>query len=102
MKITLILPTLNEIDGMKAIMPLISPDWYDQLIVLDGGSTDGTIEFAKEMGLDVHAQREVGLHNAYMEIYDRIEGDAIMFFSPDGNSVAELVPQLRQKNGRGL
>lgn len=47
MKVTLLIPVLNEIGGMKEIMPKIRREWYDQLIVVDGGSGDGTIEFAK-------------------------------------------------------
>ena len=44
MKTTLLVMTLNEIEGMKAIMPHIKNEWVDQIIVVDGGSTDGTIE----------------------------------------------------------
>ena len=44
MKTTLIVMTLNEIDGVKAIMPQIDRTWWNQILVVDGGSTDGTIE----------------------------------------------------------
>ena len=47
MKVTLLIPTLNEITGMKAIMPLIKKEWCDQILILDGGSTDGTVEWAR-------------------------------------------------------
>ena len=67
MKVTLLIPTLNEITGMKAIMPKISKDWYDQLIIADGNSTDGTIEYAKQQGYQVVLQKKPGLRNAYME-----------------------------------
>jgi glycosyltransferase involved in cell wall biosynthesis len=45
MKTTLLVMTLNEINGMKAIMPQIDRAWCDQIIIVDGGSTDGTIEW---------------------------------------------------------
>ena len=48
MKITILALTLNEIDGVKAILPQIDSSWYDQLIVVDGGSNDGTIEWSKK------------------------------------------------------
>lgn len=51
MKITLLIPTLNEIDGMKAIMPRIKKEWYAQLLIVDGGSTDGTLEYCKYINL---------------------------------------------------
>ena len=48
LKITVLVPTLNEIDGMRVILPQIKKEWYHQLIVVDGGSTDGTVEYARE------------------------------------------------------
>ncbi len=54
LKHTMLVMTLNEIDGMKAVMPRVRPEWLDQIIVVDGGSKDGTIEWAKEQGYEVH------------------------------------------------
>jgi len=101
MKVTLVIPTWNEIDGMKAIMPKIKKDWYDQLIILDGGSKDGTIEYAKEQGYFVYVQKKKGFRNAYNEILPLIEGDVVITFSPDGNSIPELIPALIAKMKEG-
>ncbi|MGP0630184.1 glycosyltransferase [Nitrospina sp. 32_T5] len=97
MKITLIVLTLNEIDGMQVVMPQINPNWYDQLIILDGGSTDGTIEYAEKQGYFVYVQKERGIRFAYREVLPFIKGDIVITFSPDGNSIAELLPDLIQK-----
>jgi len=97
MKTTLIVLTLNEVNGMREIMPQIDPNWYDQLIILDGGSTDGTIEYAKEQGYFVYVQKERGIRFAYREVLPYIEGDVVITFSPDGNSIAELLPDLIEK-----
>ena len=94
MKTTLIIPTLNEIDGMKAIMPSLKKDWYDQLIILDGGSTDGTIEYAKEQDYFVYVQKKTGFRHAYTEVLPYITGDVVLTFSPDGNSIPDLIPEL--------
>lgn len=101
MKVTLVVLTLNEIEGMKAIMPKVSPTWYDQIIVADGGSTDGTIEWAREQGYTVHVQQKKGIRFAYLEILDLIAGDVVVTFSPDGNSVPELLPELVAKMAEG-
>jgi len=101
MKVTLIVPTLNEIEGMKVIMPRIKKEWYDQLIILDGGSSDGTIEYAKAQGYFVYVQKMPGMRNAYREILPFIEGDVVITFSPDGNSIPELIPKLIEKMKEG-
>ena len=97
MKVTLIVPTLNEIDGMKVILPKIKKEWYDQLIVLDGGSTDGTIEYAKQHGYFVYVQKKKGVRHGYTEVLPYITGDVVLTFSPDGNSIPELIPKLLEK-----
>lgn len=101
MKLTLLIPTLNEIDGMRAIMPLIKKEWYDQIIILDGKSTDGTIEYAKEQGYFVYVQKNPGIRQGYMEVLPYIEGDIVLTFSPDGNSLPELIPELIDKMKEG-
>jgi glycosyltransferase involved in cell wall biosynthesis len=93
--------TLNEIDGMKAIMPLVKPDWVDQIIVVDGGSTDGTIEWSREQGYEVYVQKQKGFRHAYCEVMPLVKGDVIITFSPDGNSVPELLPDLVAKMREG-
>ena len=45
----LLVLTLNEIDGFKKIMPEIKKEWVDNIVIVDGGSTDGTIEQAKKL-----------------------------------------------------
>lgn len=102
LKTTLIVATLNEINGMKAIMPQIRRNWVDEIIVLDGGSKDGTIEWARENGYLVHVQEKPGLRNAYMELWPKISGEVVITFSPDGNSIPELIPVLVEKMRQGF
>ncbi len=101
MKITLVVMSLNEIDGMKAIMPQIDPAWCDQILIADGGSTDGTIEWARDQGYEVVIQSKKGIRFAYFDVLDRITGDAVISFSPDGNSPPEAIPRLIEKFNEG-
>ena len=93
--------TLNEIDGMKAIMPQIDCSWVDQIIVVDGGSTDGTIEWSTANGYEVYVQKQKGFRHAYTEVWPLITGEVVITFSPDGNSVASLIPDLISKMKEG-
>jgi len=101
LKTTLLVATLNEIAGMKVIMPQIKREWCDQIIILDGGSTDGTIEWARANGYEVYVQKERGLRQGYLEMWPLLRGDIVITFSPDGNSVAELIPALIAKMAEG-
>jgi glycosyltransferase involved in cell wall biosynthesis len=98
---TLLVPTLNEIVGMQAIMPHIGKDWVDQILILDGGSTDGTIEWARDNGYAVYVQKEAGIRQGYMEVLPLIKGEVVLTFSPDGNSIPTLIPNLVRKMNEG-
>lgn len=101
MRTTLLLLTLNEIDGMRAICPRIRREWVDHIVVLDGGSTDGTIEYARSQGYFVYVQKERGVRQGMMEVLPHIEGDILITFSPDGNSIPELIQPLIAKMREG-
>jgi len=60
MKTCIVIPILNEIRGLKEIAHKIKPEWYNRIIILDGGSTDGTLEFAKEKTMKLLFRRGVG------------------------------------------
>ena len=98
---TLLVMTLNEIDGMKVIMPRIRRDQVDQIIIVDGGSTDGTIEWARTRGYEVYVQQRPGFRSAYLEVWPRIKGDVVIYFTPDGNSIPEAIPRLLRKMDEG-
>jgi len=102
MKTTLLIPTLNEVNGMKIIMPRIKPEWIDQMIIVDGGSVDGTIEYAQSHNYPIYFQKKKGIRYAYLEVLPIIEGDIVITFSPDGNSIPELIPQLIEKMKEGF
>ena len=102
MKVSLLVYTLNEVDGMRQIMPRIDKSWCDEIIVIDGGSTDGTVEYCREHGYPVYRQSYPRWAGAYMEAYKRATGDILIDFSPDGNSVPELIPEIISKFENGF
>lgn len=86
---------------MRTIMPRIKRQWVDQILVLDGGSKDGTAEYAREQGYEVYVQKEKGMRQAYHEALPLVRGDILITFSPDGNSIPELIPPLCRKMEEG-
>lgn len=101
LKTTLIIYAKNEIDGMRIIMPQIKKEWCDEIIVIDGNSTDGTYEFCIENGYKVYKQTEVFWGGAYKAGHEHATGDIIIDFSPDGNSKPEAIPLLIDKINEG-
>lgn len=69
--------------------------------MLDGGSKDGTVEYLREHGYKVTFQKAVGLRQAFIDNYADVTGDIMITFSPDGNSIPELIPDLIAKIKEG-
>lgn len=101
MRSSLVALTLNEIDGVREILPRIDRSWCDQILIIDGGSTDGTIEWCRSHGFEVYVQKKRGIRFAYLEALPLITGDVILTFSPDGNCPVEFIPAILNKMNEG-
>lgn len=101
MTVTLIAATLNELEAAKVVLPRIDRSVVDELIVVDGGSTDGTVEFCESQGYTVLRQKECGYGSAMREAAAIAKGDLIIEFPPDGNSLPEKVPDVVKKLEEG-
>ena len=98
---TLMMPVLNEIEGMKVIMPKIDRSWVDQILIIDGGSTDGSIDYIRDNGYELYEQKKKGIRQGYNEALPLIRGDVLITFSPDANCIPELIPPLLDKMEEG-
>jgi len=101
MSTTVIIPTKNEIIGVKKILPMVDKKWAEEWLVIDGGSTDGTIEEVKRLDFKIIQQKGKGLGNAYREGVKIASSENVLFFSPDGNAIAEDIPKLIKKRDEG-
>ncbi|MFA5139342.1 MAG: glycosyltransferase family 2 protein [Elusimicrobiota bacterium] len=101
MRVTLFLPVRNEIAGVRRILPKIRREWVDEILAVDAHSTDGTREYLLGAGARVVDQKSRGVGGAYWECVREASGDAIIAFSPDGNSLPELIPVLADRMREG-
>lgn len=101
MKTTLAVLALNEIDGIKVVLPKIDRAWVDEIIVVDGGSTDGSIEWCEQNGFTVLRQKKRGYGQAMREVMEVAKGDVVIEFMPDGNCDPQNIPKLVSKINEG-
>ncbi len=101
LSVTIVALTLNEIDGVRQILPRIERSWYDQLLVVDGQSTDGTIEWCRDHGFPVYVQQRPGIRHAYLEALPHMTGDIVLTLSPDGNCDPAVIPAILEKIRQG-
>ena len=92
---TLIILTLNEREGVEKMLPLIPSGAVEEILCVDGGSTDGTIEFLREKGVRVVGQPRRGRGEAFRVAVREARHDVLVMFSPDGNEDPADVPRLR-------
>ena len=101
MSVDLLVLTQNEVEGIRAIMPKINRKWVDHIIIVDGGSTDGTVEESKKQGFQVIRQKRKGHGNAIITGVESTNSDYIVIFGPDGNHDPMEIPQLIEKIKEG-
>lgn len=101
MKSSLIILTLNEIEGVRTLYDRIPFDAVDECFVVDGGSIDGTVEFFRERGIKVVPQEIKGRGEAFRIAVKKAEGDHLIFFSPDGNEDPSDIPKLLELLTKG-
>jgi len=84
MKITLCLIVWNELKGCIRDIPNIPGNTFDEVIAIDGGSIDGTVDYLREVGIQVFHQENKGLNAAYIQANRLAKNDAIVVFFPKG------------------
>ncbi len=101
MTVALCLVTWNEIDGVKHDVPLIDRSKFDQIYCIDGGSTDGTVEYLAAAGIPVYRQTAKGLNQACWDGAEKCDCDAFVFFHPKGTIPVGDTYKFREFYERG-
>jgi glycosyltransferase involved in cell wall biosynthesis len=86
-KVSVVICTLNEAKNLPYVLPYI-PDWVDEVVLVDGHSTDGTVEVAKKLRPDVKVfyQPGKGKGEALRLGIKSSNGDIIVTLDADGET----------------
>lgn len=90
----LVLLTLNEIDGLRALWSRLPLDQFAEVFAVDGGSTDGTLSFFEERGVPYVIQPIRGRGVAFRVAAEASRAERLVFFSPDGNEDPDDIVRL--------
>lgn len=88
--VSLIIPTLNEEKNLLAVLPTI-PDVVDELIIVDGRSTDGTLQVVEQLRPDavVVLEQRAGKGHALRAGFNAATMDVIVMMDADGSMDVE-------------
>ncbi len=93
LKITVISPCLNEEQGIEQVLRRM-PDFVDEVIVVDNGSTDKTSEVAKSFGARVIREDVRGYGRSYKTGFSSAEGDLIITLDGDHSYPPDAISYL--------
>lgn len=100
MKISLCILNRNELECLKIMYPRLPQpgpgSGFDEIVAIDGGSTDGSPEFLESQGVRVIGQSRRGRGDAFLQAFEKVDADAYIFWSPDGNEDPKDLPRFRQ------
>ena len=85
-RISIVVPALNEALNLAAVLPEL-PEVHE-VILVDGGSVDGTVEAARRALPDIITvlQSRRGKGNALAAGFARVTGDIVVMFDADGSA----------------
>ena len=114
MQISLIVPILNEADNLPKLWRTLSdvltkvPDYEFDVIFVDDGSTDGTVEVVRQLPSSdtvvwrlIQFSRNFGHQAAISAGMAHAEGEAVIFLDADLQDPPELIPVFLGKFREG-
>jgi dolichol-phosphate mannosyltransferase len=89
MQMSVIIPALNEGNNLKVLLPrlhqvvsALAPHEYE-MVVVDGGSTDDTVQVVRSLGARVVNQEEPGYGGALKAGFQAAQGDYLLTLDAD-------------------
>lgn len=97
-KVSVIIPTLNEAENLPLVLPYIPLSWVDEVLVVDGHSTDGTVEVARKLlpSVRIIMEEKRGKGAAMNAGYHAAIGDILIVMDADGSNDPREIPRFVQ------
>jgi glycosyltransferase involved in cell wall biosynthesis len=98
--VSVVIPTLNEAANLPGVIPYI-PEWVDEIVIVDGRSTDDTVEVAQSLSPRVRVVLEPrsGKGVALRSGFEAATSDIVVMMDADGSmdpdEIGLFVRQLR-------
>jgi glycosyltransferase involved in cell wall biosynthesis len=97
-KVAVVMPALNAAATIAPMVAAIPGDWVDEVIVVDDGSTDSTVDVARDLGVRVvwhphNAGYGANQKTCYLDVLQR-DAEVVVMLHPDGQYEPELIPDL--------
>ncbi len=94
-RVSVIIPTLNEADNLRFVMSAL-PSIVDEVLIVDGGSTDGTVDEARRLRHDVRIIEELrpGKGRALRTGFEEATGDILVMIDADGSMDPREIPAM--------
>ena len=100
--LSVVVPTLNEAPCIGTVLSgLLHQEGIDELLVVDGGSTDGTLAIVEQMGVRLHRQRSRGLGHGLHEAFALAKGSVLCVVDADGSHDWTEIPKMRAMIAEG-
>ena len=98
---TILIPALNEAECLARVLPLVPEHLLPGVLVVDGGSTDGTPDVVRRLGCRVIPQEGRGLGRAIVTGLRATTGDVVVVIDADGSHDVRDIPRLLAKLAEG-
>jgi dTDP-4-amino-4,6-dideoxygalactose transaminase len=97
----LIITTRNSKTAVEQVLKEIPRDLFAQIIPIDDGSTDGTVELLEKLGLEVVPMEGQDVLHMVADGRVAVEHDSLVFFSADGRHNVSDIGRLLLALERG-
>ena len=99
--VCVLIPTLNEEESIGPVIKEFQSLGFQNILLADGHSTDGTVDIARAAGARIFVQSGSGKGQAMKEVFGVIEEDYILLIDGDGTYPPSEAPALLEPVMKG-